>query len=309
MRRLLGAVSGLALLLSSVSSSQGTLPAETRGFAAATDSLIAAYAGADVMVLGEAHGRKPDSDFRIALIRHAKFAATVRVIVLETAQPELVAAIDEINQALPPQRRVQVFVNQTPTGADRNATAVALVREHALDKRQKALVVFGSGHVWRRFGGVTKLLEQQIGARVLVVETIAPVQPSPFDPPEAAAQFAASSRALEATLHSRQWPVLISLAGTTAGKLIADPFYMGQAMLGSQVTLGDLADAVVYFRSALTFSSASWLRLLRNRASGILRLSSAPYPYAGRAFRLVDQRRTVYHPVAAGGGAIMSRRG
>ena len=168
------------------------------------------------------------------------------MIVLEAAQPELVAAVDEMNQALSPERRVELFVNETPAGGDRNATAVALVREHALDTRQKALV-FGSGHVWRRFGGVTTLLEQQIPGRVLVVETIAPVRPSPSDPPDAASQFAASTRALEGTLRSREWPALIPLVGSAAGKLTADPFYMGQAMLGSQVTLGDLVDGVVYF--------------------------------------------------------------
>ena len=81
---------------------------------------------------------------------------------------------------------------------------------------------------------------------MLVVETIAPVGRSPFDPPDAAAQFAASTRALEGTLRSRQWPVLIPLAGSAAGKLTADPFYMGQAMLGPQITVGDLVDAVVY---------------------------------------------------------------
>jgi len=166
--------------------------------------------------------------------------------VLEAAQPELIAAVAEINQALSPERRVQLVVNQTPAGGDRNATAVALVRQHALDKRQKALVVFGSGHVWRRFGGVTRLLEQQIPGRVLVVETIAPVRASSRDP-DASAQFAASTRALEATLRSRQWPMLIPLAGSAAGKLTADPFYLGQAMLGAEITLGDLADAIVYF--------------------------------------------------------------
>ena len=246
MGRLLGTVSSV-LLLASFAFSQTAFPTETSGFAAATDSLIAAYARADVIVLGEAHGRKPDSDFRLALVRNVRFAETVRAIVLEAAQPELVAAVDEMNQALSPQRRVQLFVNETPTGGDRNATAVALVREHALDRRQKALVIFGSGHVWRRFGGVTKLLEQQIPGRVLVVETIAPVRPSPFDPPDAASRFAASTGALEGTLRTRQWPVLVPLAGTAAGKLAADPFYMGQAMLGSQITLSDLADAVVYF--------------------------------------------------------------
>jgi hypothetical protein len=91
------ATRGGLLLLSSLSFSQAPLPAETSGFAAATDSLIAAYAGADVIVLGEAHRRKPDSDFRIALIRNPKFAETVRAIVLETAQPELIAAVDQIN--------------------------------------------------------------------------------------------------------------------------------------------------------------------------------------------------------------------
>jgi hypothetical protein len=246
MGRLLGVVSGLVLLLASPSVAQTAFPAGASGFAAATDSLLGAYAGVDVIVLGEAHGRKPDSDFRIALVRNSKFVETVRVIVLEAAQPELIAAVDEINQALSPERRVQLFVNQTPAGGDRNATAVSLVRQHALEKRQKALVVFGSGHVWRRFGGVTRLLEQQIPGRVLVVETIAPVRASSLAP-DAAAQFAASTRALEGTLRSRQWPMLIPLAGSAAGKLTADPFYLGQAMLGSQITLADLADAVVYF--------------------------------------------------------------
>ena len=117
MGRLLGAVSGLVLLLSSQSCSQTAFPADTSGFTAATDSLIAAYAGADVIVLGEAHGRKPDSDFRIALVRNSKFPETVRVIVLEAPQPELVIAVDEINQALFPERRVQLLVKRLPPAA------------------------------------------------------------------------------------------------------------------------------------------------------------------------------------------------
>ena len=122
---------------------------------------------------------------------------------LELPQPEMVAAVGEINRALPPQRQVRVFVSDTPTGGDRNATAADLVREHALAGKQKALVVFGSGHVWRRFGGVTTRLERQSPGRVLVVETVAPVRPSAFDVPDAAAQFAASTRALEGTLRRR----------------------------------------------------------------------------------------------------------
>jgi hypothetical protein len=226
--------------------SQSLFPQEASGWAAATDAVVGAFDRADVVVLGEGHGRKADSAFRIALGRNPKFADAVRVIMLEAQQPELAAAVDEVNQRFPPSRRIQIFLNQTPPGGDRNATAVAIVRKQALDKGQKALVVFGSGHVWRRFGGVTKMLEQVVPGRVRVVETIAPVNPIRATP-ESATQFAASTRALEATLRSQNWPVLFALPGSAAANLEADPFYLGQAMFGAQVTLGDLADAVVYF--------------------------------------------------------------
>src|SRR5262249_47906147 len=143
-------------------------------------------------------------------------------------------------------RRIEIVLNQAPQDGDRNATAVALVYEHALDKRQKALVVFGSGHVWRRLGGVTTLLEQRIPGRVLVVETIAPLDPKRASP-EGLTQFETACRALEATLRSRNWPVLFALPGSAAAGVEAGPFYAGQAMLGPQVRLGDLAHAVVYF--------------------------------------------------------------
>jgi len=232
--------------VTSILFSQAAFPQEVSGWPAATDALISAFDRADVIVLGEGHGRKADSDFRVALVRNTKFIDAVRVIVLEAPQPELSAAIEQVNQRLPPVRRIQIVVNQTPQDGDRDATAVALVQEHALNKRQKALVVFGSGHVWRRFGGVTKLLEQRIPGRVLVVETIAPLDPRRASA-EGVAQFATACRALEATLGTRKWPVLFALPGSAAARFEADPFYAGQAMLGPQVRLGDLADAVLYF--------------------------------------------------------------
>jgi hypothetical protein len=100
--------------------------------------------------------------------------------------------------------------------------------------------------VWRRFGGVTTLLEQRIPGRVLVVETIAPLDPRRASA-EGVTQFATACRALEATLRTRNWPVLFPLPGSAVATLEADPFYAGQAMLGPQVRLGDLADAVLYF--------------------------------------------------------------
>jgi hypothetical protein len=250
MGRLLGAlivcfvVGGFAF-----TSGQSAFPTEASGWAAATDGLLSAFEGADVIVLGESHGRKPDSAFRVALVRNPKFVDAVRVIALEAPQPEMAAAVEHVNQWLPTARRIQIFINQTPQGGDRNATAVGIVHEQALIRGRKALVVFGSGHVWRRFGGVTKLLEERIPGRVRVVETIAPVNPSRATP-ESVMQFAAASRALEATLRNRDWPVLFALPGSAAAKLEADPFYLGQAMLGADIRLGDLADAVVYFGGA-----------------------------------------------------------
>ena len=239
-------VAAFLVAAASILIAPAALPQEASGWAAATDALIGAFDRADVVVLGEGHGRKADSDFRVALVRNAKFVEAVRVIVIEAPQPELSAAVEDVNKGLPPARRIEIVLNQTPQGGDRNATAVALVRARALDKKQKALVVFGSGHVWRRLGGVTRLLDQSIPGRVLVVETIAPLDPKRASP-EGVTQFTTACRALEATLHSRNWPVFLALPDSAAARFEADPFYAGQAMLGPQVKLGDLADAVVYF--------------------------------------------------------------
>ena len=57
-----------------------------------------------------------------------------------------------------------------------------------------------------------------------------------------------SLQALESTLHSTDRPVLALLKkGSAAGKLIANPFYLGEAMLPPNVTLSDLDDACIYF--------------------------------------------------------------
>jgi hypothetical protein len=48
-------------------------------------------------------------------------------------------------------RRCFDFLNQPAQDGDRNATAVAVVHEYALDKSKKALVPSVPG-TWRRFG-------------------------------------------------------------------------------------------------------------------------------------------------------------
>ena len=56
-------------------------------YAGVVEGILAAWKTADVVCLGEDHGRQYDSDLRIALVRHPEFPRTVRVIVVESANP------------------------------------------------------------------------------------------------------------------------------------------------------------------------------------------------------------------------------
>ena len=61
------------------------LPDESAGIDGIVRTLISVFDQADIVALGEAHGRKLDSDLRIALVRHPDFAKKVRSIVVEFA--------------------------------------------------------------------------------------------------------------------------------------------------------------------------------------------------------------------------------
>src|SRR5262245_8268500 len=59
------------------------LPDEANGIERIAGALVSAFDEADILALGEAHGRKLDSDVRIAVVRHPDFAKKVRTIVVE----------------------------------------------------------------------------------------------------------------------------------------------------------------------------------------------------------------------------------
>ena len=63
-------------------------------FGPVTDRIIEAWRTSDLVCLGEAHARKNDSDLRLALVRHPRFAETVRVVVVEFANPAHQALLD-----------------------------------------------------------------------------------------------------------------------------------------------------------------------------------------------------------------------
>jgi hypothetical protein len=62
----------------------GRLPDEATGIAGIAQALISVFDHADIVALGESHGRFTlDSDLQIAMVRHPDFAKNVRSIVIE----------------------------------------------------------------------------------------------------------------------------------------------------------------------------------------------------------------------------------
>jgi len=168
------------------------------------NGILSAWDSADVVCLGEDHGRRHDSDLRLALVRHPKFPSVVAVVVIEMANnahqalldkfvldgavmsrdeiapvwrdalgaevwespiyEEFLRAIREVNLKLPRHRRVRVIGGDTAIDWTRIARAEDLVprlqaglrnrggnirriiAEQVLDKKVKALAVYGSLH-------------------------------------------------------------------------------------------------------------------------------------------------------------------
>lgn len=76
----------LALMTPAAARGAGPAPESAR-HAAAVEGILAAWKTHDLVCLGEDHGRKHDSDLRIALVSHPRFAATVDVVIVEFATP------------------------------------------------------------------------------------------------------------------------------------------------------------------------------------------------------------------------------
>lgn len=64
-------------------------------YATVVKGILSAWNSADVVCLGEDHGRQHDSDLRVALIRDPTFAATVNVVVVEMGNNAHQALLDK----------------------------------------------------------------------------------------------------------------------------------------------------------------------------------------------------------------------
>src|SRR5215471_6694349 len=137
--------------------SKVSLPDETGGFDRVVQTLVSAFDHVDIVALADSHGRKVDSDLRIALVRNPEFAKKVHFIVVEfgsTAEQstldryirgedvplaklqqvwktttqtngiwdspvyaDFYAAVREVNKKLPAGAQVRVLAGDPPTGS------------------------------------------------------------------------------------------------------------------------------------------------------------------------------------------------
>jgi hypothetical protein len=180
------------------------------------------------------------------------------------------AAVRDVNRTLPADARIRVLGGDPPAGSApmiRDPTAVSVLKKQVLEKHGKALVIYGAAHFYRKEvnqilltngGGITKLLEVEYPGRTLVVMTVG--GPGP--------EFQKFDRALKTPMR----PVLVSLQRAPFKDFTAEEF-IGQKMLncrgpngcvsafqGSGVTLGQLADACVYWRGADVDTKAKAVR-------------------------------------------------
>ena len=176
------------------------LPAETTGWDNVIANLLSAFDQVDVVALAETQGKKVDSDLRLRLIRDPDFPFRAHFIVVEfgnalyqrtldryifgedvslreiqqvwqdTTQvtgndspvyAEFYAAVREVNQKLPPARRLRVIAGDPPIDWTRMHTKediepfllrrgfpVSMDRV-AVPRGEKALVIYDAGHLKR----------------------------------------------------------------------------------------------------------------------------------------------------------------
>ena len=279
------------------------LPDEAAGIDGIVQTLISVFDQADIACLGEAHGRRADSDLRIALVRHPAFAKKVRAIVVEfgstteqltldryirgehvaRAQLERVwkttsngswdsplyadffTAVRDVNSKLPPNARIRVFGGDPGPRdqRDREAAAIAILEEQVLSKNGKALVIYGAAHCYRAapasFGTSANLARTLDKAHPGRIYTVIPIGGEFDHPPVGVTQRNPDYRKFESALKTQIRPVLIPLQRPPFRGFTAEEFLGGDifscvgpggcrsAFAGSLLTLGQMADAAVYF--------------------------------------------------------------
>ena len=286
------------------------LPDESAGIDGIVRTLISAFDQADIVALGEAHGRfRQESDLRIALVHNPDFAKKVRSIVVEfgstteqstldryirgenvspdqlaqvwktTTQapnglwdspiyPEFFAAVRDVNSKLPVDQQIRVFGGDPGPGDNRSreTAAVSVIKKQVLEKHGKALVIYGAAHFYRTLTkdylssmgediGIARTLEIEYPGRTFVVIPV-----GWLDRPRAVAvDIAPDYQKFDRALKTQVRPVLVPLQRLLFRDFTVEEF-LGRTVTtcrgpggcvsifkGSTLTLGQMADACIYF--------------------------------------------------------------
>ena len=179
--------------------------------------------------------------------------------------PDFFAAVRDVNSKLPANLRIRVFGGDPGPGDNRSRekAAVAVLEEHVLQRHTKALVIYGAAHFYRNAPedylssmgedvGIVRMLEKDYPGRTFAVIPVGyrwSLPPTVFRP-----NYGKFDRALKTHI----LPVLVSLkrppfrdfsAEEFVGPLLnaRTPGHPVSIFKGSKLTLGQMADACVYF--------------------------------------------------------------
>ena len=181
---------------------------------------------------------------------------------------EFFAAVRDVNSKLPADARIRVFGGDPGPGDNRSReiAAVSVLKEQVLQKHGKALVIYGAAHFYRKLPadylasmgediGIANLLEKDYPGRILSV-----IVAADFSRPSAVAtDIAPEYGKFDRALKTQERPVLISLQRSPFRDFSAEEF-LGRtvttcrppegcrsAFKGSALSLGQMADACIYF--------------------------------------------------------------
>jgi hypothetical protein len=233
--------------------------------------ILTAWDRADVVCLGEDHGRKNDSDLRLALIEHPDFVRKVNVIIVEFADSvhqdtldrfaldgedipreklravwkdtsgkevwespiyeAFLRAVRRVNLKLPRQQRLRLIGGDNSTEKNRGKFIRDAVSREILSKGLKGLAIYGAGHCERRAMGFPGELEDRYPGRIWSAFNF-------YDVVEGRRVFGLDDK-----------PALIPVTGTDKAKIPAGKmFFLGRH--NDPATLDDITHAIVYYGDA-----------------------------------------------------------
>ncbi len=183
--------------------------------------------------------------------------------------PAFFAAVREVNAKLPAAAQIRVFGGDPGPGDNRGreGSAVAVVKSLAMPKHGKVLIIYGAAHFYRTgpaayldsLGGgvgIGNLLEKAYPGRTLRVIVVGDL---PRPPAQAATDIPPNYRKFDAALKNSARPILVSLQRQSFRDFTAEEFLSRtlttclppggcrSVFKGSTLTLGQMADACIYF--------------------------------------------------------------